>query len=119
MTFTYLVAGVIVNRKGAIMVHVIASVKVKLGKGGEFIEIFKANVPLVKAEKGCIQYVPTVDIDTKLPPQIMDENVVTIIEAWESLEALRNHLVAPHMLAYREKVSGFVENVSLKVLQEA
>jgi quinol monooxygenase YgiN len=101
------------------MVHVIASVKVKLGKAGEFIDIFKANVPLVKAEKGCIQYVPTVDIDTELPPQIMDENVVTIIEAWESLEALRNHLGAPHMLAYREKVSSIVENVSLKVLQEA
>jgi quinol monooxygenase YgiN len=44
---------------------------------------------------------------------------ISIIEAWESLEELRKHLVAPHMLAYREKVSGFVENVSLKVLQEA
>ena len=52
------------------------------------MKIFKANVPLVRAEKGCIQYVPTVDIDADLPPQIMDENVVTIIEAWESLEAL-------------------------------
>jgi quinol monooxygenase YgiN len=101
------------------MVHVIASVQVKPGKVSEFLKIFKANVPLVRAEQGCIQYVPTVDINADLPPQIMDENVVTIIEAWESLDALRNHLVAPHMLTYREKVSGFVENVSLKVLQEA
>jgi quinol monooxygenase YgiN len=100
------------------MIHVIASVQVKLGKVSEFLKIFKANVPLVKGEKGCIQYVPTVDIVAGLPPQIMDENVVTIIEAWESLEALRNHLAASHMLAYREKVSGIVENVSLKVLQE-
>jgi quinol monooxygenase YgiN len=101
------------------MIHVIAAVRVKPGKVSEFLKIFKANVPLVKAEKGCIQYVPTVDINTEFPPQIMDENVVTIIEAWESLEALRNHLVAHHMLAYREKVSSIVENVSLKVLQEA
>jgi quinol monooxygenase YgiN len=101
------------------MVHVIASVQVKPGKVSEFLKIFKANVPLVRAEKGCIQYVPTVDINTELPPQIMDKNVITIIEAWESLEALRNHLAAPHMLAYREKVSNIVENVSLKVLQEA
>jgi len=101
------------------MVHVIASVQVKQGKVLEFLKIFKANVPLVRTEKGCIQYVPTVDVDAELPPQIMDENVITIIEAWESLEALRNHLVAPHMLAYREKVRGIVENVSLKVLQEA
>ncbi len=101
------------------MVHVIASVQVKPGRVIEFLEIFKANVPLVRAEKGCNQYVPTVDVDAELPPQIMDENAVTIIEAWESLEALRNHLGAPHMLAYREKVSSIVENVSLKVLQEA
>ena len=101
------------------MIYVIASVQVKPGKVSEFLKIIKANVPLVRAEKGCIQYIPTVDIDADLPPQIMDENVVTIIEAWESLEALRNHLGAPHMLAYREKVSSIVENVSLKVLQEA
>ena len=44
------------------MVHVIASVQVKPGKVSEFLKIFKANVPLVRAEKGCIQYVPTVDI---------------------------------------------------------
>jgi len=101
------------------MVYVIASVQVKPGKVSEFLKIFKANVPLVRAEKGCIQYVPGVDVDSDLPPQIMDENVVTIIEAWKTLEALRNHLGAPHMLAYREKVIGIVENVSLKVLQEA
>ncbi len=101
------------------MVHVIASVQVKQGRVNEFLEIFKANVPLVRAEKGCIQYVPTVDVGADLPPQIMNKNAVTIIEAWETLEALRNHLDAPHMLTYREKVSSIVENVSLKVLQEA
>jgi quinol monooxygenase YgiN len=101
------------------MIHVIASVQVKPGNVPEFLKIFKTNVPLVRAEQGCIQYVPAVDIDAELPPQNMDNNEVTIIEAWESLEALRNHLAAPHMLAYREKVSDIVKNVSLKVLQEA
>ena len=62
---------------------------------------------------------PAVDIDAKLPPQILDENVVTIIEKWESLEALRDHLEAPHMLAYREKVKNIVAGLSLKVLREA
>jgi quinol monooxygenase YgiN len=49
----------------------------------------------------------------------LDENVVTIIEKWESLEALRDHLKAPHMLAYQEKVKDIVEDRSLKVLEEA
>ncbi len=101
------------------MIHVSASIRVKPGSRSEFIEIFKSNISHVKAEEGCIDYAPTVDIITDIPPQIMDENVVTIIEKWESLEALKTHLTAPHMLSYREKVKDIVENVSIKVLQEA
>ncbi len=101
------------------MINVIASIRVKAGKRSEFLEIFKSNVPKVRAEKGCIEYFPTVDVDSGLPPQSLDENVVTIIEKWESLEALRDHLVAPHMLAYKGKVKDIVEGLSLKVLREA
>ena len=101
------------------MVHVIAEVRVKPGNVDEFIKIFKENVPLVRAEKGCIRYVPTIDVNADLPPQIMDENVVTIVEAWESLDNLHAHLASSHMLAYREKVGGVVENVTIRVLKEA
>ena len=101
------------------MINVIASIRVKAGMRSEFLEVFKANVPNVREEKGCIEYLPTVDIDADLPPQVLDENVVTIIEKWENLEALRDHLVAPHMLAYKEKVQDIVEDLSVKVLQEA
>ncbi|MEJ2588953.1 MAG: putative quinol monooxygenase [Deltaproteobacteria bacterium] len=101
------------------MIHVIASARIKAGKVPEFLEIFKANIPAVKNEKGCVAYVPAVDIDAGLPPQQMDEHVVTVLEKWESLEALHDHLKSPHMLAYREKVKGIVEDVSLKILKEA
>ena len=101
------------------MINVLASIRVKAGRRSEFLEIFKSNVPNVREEKGCIEYFPTVDIDADLPPQSLDENVVTIIEKWESLDALRDHLRAPHMLAYKEKVKDIVEDISLKVLKEA
>jgi len=101
------------------MIYVIASIHVKKGRLQDFIEVFKSNVPNVREERGCIQYVPTVDINADLPPQILDENVVTVIENWESLDALRDHLATPHMLAYREKVKGIVEDISIKVLREA
>ena len=101
------------------MINVIASISVKTEKLSEFLEIFKSNVPSVRDENGCIEYFPAVDIDADLPPQSLDENVVTIIEKWENLEALRDHLNAPHMLAYKEKVKDIVEGVSIKVLQEA
>jgi quinol monooxygenase YgiN len=101
------------------MINVIASIRVKAGGLSEFLEIFKSNVPNVREERGCINYFPAVDIDADLPPQSLDENVVTIIEKWESLEALRDHLKAPHMLAYKEKVKDIVEDISLKILKEA
>ena len=101
------------------MINVIASIKVKPGKRSKFIEIFKANVPNVLKEKGCIDYVPTIDIDSSIPIQTLDENNVTILEKWENLECLQNHLKTPHMLSYGEKVKDIVENVSLKVLESA
>ena len=101
------------------MINVIASIRIETGSLSDFLEIFRANMLKVREEKGCIEYVPLVDIDAKLVPQILDDNVVTIIEKWESLEALRDHLEAPHMLAYREKVKNIVTGLSLKVLKGA
>jgi quinol monooxygenase YgiN len=101
------------------MIHVIASVHVKAGRVNEFLEIFKSNMPKVKEEKGCIQYIPAMDIDSGLPPQELEDHLVTIIEKWANLDALRDHLGSPHMLVYMEKVKDIVEKVSLKVLQES
>ena len=52
------------------------------------------------------------------PPQELNNNVVTIIEKWNSLEDLMAHLTAPHMLVYREKTKTLVEKMSVKVLEE-
>lgn len=101
------------------MVSVIASISVKPGCREAFLKIFKANVPAVLAENGCVEYRPTVDLPTGLPPQKLDADVVTIVEKWSSLDALRAHLAAPHMATYREKVKDLVGGVALKVLQDA
>lgn len=101
------------------MINVIASLHIKEGGMSAFLDIFKANVPNVMQEKGCIEYAPAIDVATGLPPQIMNENVVTVIEKWASMEDLRTHLAAPHMQTYRESVKDLVLNVSLKVLTAA
>ena len=101
------------------MINVIASIYIKEGKSKEFIDIFKSNIPNVIEEKGCIEYVPTVDVPTGLPPQELNSNVVTIIEKWKSLEDLQTHLSAPHMLEYREQTKNLVEKMSVKILKEA
>ena len=102
------------------MVHVIATIAVKPERLAEFLAIFKANVPKVLSEAGCVTYVPTVDLESGLPPQVpLRKNAVTIVECWESLAALRTHLQAPHMKEYKTRTAAMVEGVSLQVLQPA
>ena len=101
------------------MIHVIASISIKPGNVPDFLTAFKAIVPTVLAEDGCVQYTPTVDVDINVPAQQLDESIVTIVEKWESVAALQAHLVAPHMEAYRETVKDLVVSASLKVLEDA
>ena len=39
-----------------------------------------------------------------------------MVERWESMEVLESHLVAVHMLTYRQRVKDLVESVALQVL---
>ena len=99
-------------------VSVLAAVRVKSGQVEQFLEIFRANVPNVLAEDGCLEYAPSIDVDSGMAAQELAPEGVTILERWASLAALKAHSVAPHMLAYREQVSDIVESVSLKVLRK-
>ena len=101
------------------MINVIASIYIKEGQLSEFIEILKSNIPNVIEEKGCIEYVPTIDVPTELAPQDLNSNVVTIIEKWNDFKSLQVHLSAPHMLQYRKNIENLVEKISIKVLKEA
>ena len=48
------------------MINIIASIHVKEGKVQKFIDILKANVPAVLKEKGCIEYLPAIDLKTDI-----------------------------------------------------
>lgn len=100
------------------MVHVLADVKLHPGKRDAFLDEFRRLVPQVRAEQGCIEYGPTIDLKTDIPVQALaGEDVVVIVEKWESLDALKAHLAAPHMTAYRERVKPFVASVRLHIMQ--
>ena len=102
------------------MIHVIATISVRPGRRNALIAEYRRLVPLVLAEAGCIAYGPTVDIASGLAVQpAVRENVLVIVEKWESLEALKAHTQAPHMAAYREAVKNIVVGVELLVLEPA
>ena len=102
------------------MIYVLATIEIAAGRRDEFIEAFRANVPHVLAEAGCIEYEPTVDLATEIPAQPdVRTDVVTVVEKWESLATLKAHLVAPHMVSYRERVKHLVKGISIQVLKSA
>jgi quinol monooxygenase YgiN len=106
--------------EGEAMIHVIATAELVPGKRDAFLAELHANVPNVKAEAGCLEYGPTVDVRTEIAAQVPYRgDVVTIVEKWESLEALMDHLAAPHMAVYRENVADLVEGVTIQVLEPA
>jgi len=104
------------------MIYVIASIELKDASCREgFLKALKANVPNVKAEKGCVMYEPTIDFPSGLSAQKrVSDSVVTIVECWESMAHLQDHLKAPHMATYRENVRDFVKGgATLNVVEPA
>ncbi|MGL1931233.1 MAG: antibiotic biosynthesis monooxygenase [Desulfotalea sp.] len=101
------------------MIDVLAFITIKDGMVDDFLKIFKANVPAVLAEDGCVAYAPMQDVMTDIQVQQTNDNVVTIIEKWKSVDSLKAHLLAPHMFTYKEDVKDLVVDVNIKILQEA
>jgi quinol monooxygenase YgiN len=102
------------------MIHVVAVITARPGRRDEVLTHFHALVPEVRAEKGCIEYVPVVDADTDLAAQTRyGPDTFTVIEKWESVEALRAHGAAPHMAAYAAKTQDLVAERAIYVLSEA
>jgi quinol monooxygenase YgiN len=96
------------------MIHVIAVITAKPGKRDTILEAFRANVPNVRAEKGCIEYGAAVDADPALPVQTKyGPNTFLVIEKWESMDALKAHSAAPHMAAYAAKTR---EHIATRVI---
>jgi quinol monooxygenase YgiN len=75
------------------MIHVLAIITAKPGQRGALLQAFKAIVPTVHAEAGCIEYGPAVDVDGADPAFGPDTFVV--VEKWESLDALKRMRLRP------------------------
>ena len=99
------------------MIHVLAIVTAKPGMRDAILKIFRANMPAVHAERGCIEYGPAIDaegvgsIQTKLGP-----DTFVVVEKWESIDALKAHAAAPHMAAYAAKTKEMIASRAIHVL---
>jgi quinol monooxygenase YgiN len=102
------------------MIHVIAIITARPGKREEVLGHFRANVPAVRAEKGCIEYGAAVDADPALPVQTKyGPETFAVIEKWESIDALKAHAAAPHMAAYGAKTKELLASRVIHILSPA
>ncbi len=100
------------------MVHVVARIAVKVGNRSVLIDAIRDLLPQVRAEAGCVSYAPSIDAPTDIERQApAEDNVVTVIEQWQSVEHLKAHLAAVHMSQFRAKAGDLVESVELRILQ--
>ena len=99
------------------MIHVIAVITAKPGKRAEILAAFRANVPAVRAEQGCIEYGAAIDADPAAPFQKKwGDDTFLVIEKWDSLEALKAHAAAPHMAAYGAKTKELIASRVIHIL---
>jgi quinol monooxygenase YgiN len=99
------------------MIHVVAVITAKPGQRDNILDAFRANVPAVRAEAGCIEYGAAIDADglgsfqAKLGP-----DTFFVIEKWESVDALKAHGASPHMAAYAAATKDWVASRLIHVL---
>ncbi len=98
-------------------VHVVAIITAKTGMRDMVLEAFRANVPAVHAEAGCIEYGATIDAEGVggLQTKFGDDTFV-VIEKWQSLDALKAHAAAPHMAAYAAQTRDMLASRVIHVL---
>ena len=102
------------------MIHVVAIVTAKPGQRDSILRHFRANVPAVLAEQGCMEYGPVVDAENALPFQTRaGADTFLVVEKWDSMDALKAHAAAPHMAAYAAKVKDMIASRTIHILQPA
>ena len=102
------------------MIHVVAVITARPGQREAILGHFRANVPAVRAEKGCIEYGAAIDADPALGFQAkIGPDTFMVVEKWESMEALKAHAAAPHMAAYGAKTKELVASRVIHILSPA
>ncbi len=102
------------------MIHVIASISTAPGRREDVVKLFRALVPQVLAEAGCIEYGTAVDLENVIDSQpAARPDVLTVVEKWQDPAALRAHLTAPHMQQFRASAKDLVKGVEIRVLAPA
>jgi quinol monooxygenase YgiN len=108
------------GERQAAMIHVLAIITARPGQREAVLEAFRANMPAVHAEEGCIEYAPAVDAPGMGAVQSpFGPDTFVVIEKWADAAALKTHAAAPHMAAYAGRVKDLIASRTIHVLTPA
>jgi quinol monooxygenase YgiN len=108
------------SREQTTMIHVAAIITAKPGQRDAILTLFRANMPAVHAEQGCIEYVPVIDTpDAGAVQTKFGDDTFMVVEKWESIEALKAHGASAHMAAYAAKAKDLIASRVIHILSPA
>jgi quinol monooxygenase YgiN len=91
---------------------------IKKGRMEEFLAEGEKLRSLVLKEKGCLSYDYVREIPSPLPIQeSIDPNRITLLERWDSLEALKAHSEAPHMRDFGDRMKDLRSSAVARVAE--
>ena len=100
------------------MIYAIVTSDIVTGGMEEFLNACRVLRPQALAEEGCLGYEYTAEVQSTLDAQDpVDTNRVTLIEKWESLEALSAHGTQAHTKAFVKKVGQVRRKMTIRVTE--
>jgi quinol monooxygenase YgiN len=103
------------------MINIVAVITAKPGNLAEILAAFRAYLPTVLAEEGCIDYTPLVDtegISSRIQTPIGADTLM-VIEKWSNIEALRAHGVAANTATFTVRIDQLAISRVIHVLSPA
>ena len=81
------------------------------------LDAFQKITPTVLAEDGCYGYETLIDHLPALEIQTQDQNLIVMLEKWQSTAHLEAHMQTAHMQRHFEAIKDHVVDVKVRILQ--
>lgn len=102
------------------MVYCVVTMIIKEGRMNEFLAECGKIRPIVLKEAGCLMYDYTREFSSGMTRQEpINPNRVTLLEKWESLDAINAHSATKHMTDFVDKVKDMRESVVIRACESA
>ena len=99
------------------MIHLIAVLTAKIGHRASLLAALNAIVEEVRAEPGCIEYQPLIDLSYS--PEKFGANALVVVEKWQDQAALDAHNEGAALKSFMEKAKHLLAQAEIHLMQDA